>query len=337
MLQPSHIRFKKRAQIGNTVFQHCQSVHTDPERKPLILVGVNAAGPQNVRMNHTAAENLQPIVSGADFQLCFRFQTADIHFCRGLGKRKIRRTITNRKLVQLKESLYKVIQAAFQMRHGNILVNHQTLDLVEHRGMRGIIIRTISPARRNNPYRRTLVLHRPYLHRRSLRSDHITVIKIRTLGIGNIERVLHLACRMIGRRIQRIKVMELVFDIRPFGNIKPHLPENGYDFFINFAHRMNTPLILRTNRQADVNRFAGKFLVQLLFFQNGFLSFQRGLHFRLQNIEGLPCFLLFFNRQTAERLHHLGNPSFFAQNGNSDLLQRFNVGGLFHGCQKFGF
>ena len=89
MLEPSDVRFKKGTQIRNTVFQHRQTVNADAEGKPLILVRVNTAGAQNVRMNHTAAQNLQPVGSGTDFQFGLALFTADIHFCRRLGKRKV--------------------------------------------------------------------------------------------------------------------------------------------------------------------------------------------------------------------------------------------------------
>ena len=48
---------------------------------------------------------------------------------------------------------------------------------------------------------------------------------------------------MVGRHIQRIEIMELVFNIRSFGNFKTHFAENRRNFLINFADRMNAPLL----------------------------------------------------------------------------------------------
>ena len=120
------------------------------------------------------------------------------------------------------------------MRHGNVFINYQTFNLMEHRGVGGIIVRAISSARSNNADRRLLAFHRANLHRGSMCADNIAVIKIIAIRVRNIESILHLACRVVGRHIQSIKVVELVFNIRAFGNRETHLPEDGHHLFINF-------------------------------------------------------------------------------------------------------
>ena len=110
-------------------------------------------------------KNELKIGAGTDFQLVFSLKAANIHFGRRFGKRKKRRAIAYRNFIKFKKSLNKIIQAAFQMRHGNIGVNNQPLDLVKHRGMCRIIIRTICPPRRNNADRQLFLFHCPNLNR----------------------------------------------------------------------------------------------------------------------------------------------------------------------------
>ena len=179
------------------------------------------------------------------------------------------------------------------MSHGRCLVDNQPFDLMKHRGMGGIVIRTVSPARRNNAYRQRMVFHRAYLHRRRMGSDHKAVVLVFTVGIRNIKGILHLTGRMVGRHIQRIEIMELVFNIRSFGNFKTHFAENRRNFFINFADRMNAPLLFGTNRQRYVNSLGRKLGIKFLGSQLFLSGVKRLLHFRLQNIE-VPALLLFF-------------------------------------------
>ena len=156
-------------------------------------------------------------------------------------------------------------------------------------------------------------------------SDHKTVVKIGAVRIRNVKSVLHLTSRMVCRHIQRIKVMKLVFNVRPFGNLKSHLPENSDNLFINFAHRMNTSLVFRTTRQGHVNFFLSQLGIQLFCLQLGLAVFQRVFNLRLENVQSLAHFFFLFNRKRSQSLHHFGNAPLFAENGNSGLFQHLNV------------
>ena len=130
---------------------------------------------------------------------------------------------------------------------------------------------------------------------------------------------------MVGRHIQRIEIMELVFNIRSFGNFKTHFAENRRNFFINFADRMNAPLLFGTNRQRYVNSLSRKLGIKFLGSQLFLSGVKRLLHFRLQNIE-VPTLLLFFlDWKAAQTFHQFGNSAFFAQNGHSDFFKGLHV------------
>src|SRR5271165_5094182 len=68
MTQPSQIRIIKGAQIGDAVFEHRHPLDPHAKCKALKLRRVDAAILQYLGMNHAAAENLEPIAAGADFE-----------------------------------------------------------------------------------------------------------------------------------------------------------------------------------------------------------------------------------------------------------------------------
>src|SRR5437660_802092 len=69
VLEPAQIGFVEGAEIGDAVFQHRHPLDSHPEGKALIFLGIDAAIAQYLRVNHAAAEDLQPIAAGADLQL----------------------------------------------------------------------------------------------------------------------------------------------------------------------------------------------------------------------------------------------------------------------------
>ena len=67
--EPAQIGFEEGAQIGDAVFQHGDAVEAHAEGPALDLVRVHAAGADDIGMHHAGAQNLQPLVAGADLQL----------------------------------------------------------------------------------------------------------------------------------------------------------------------------------------------------------------------------------------------------------------------------
>src|SRR5450631_3648465 len=71
MIEPAHVALEQLPEVGHAVFQHRDAVDAHAPGKALIDVGIDAAGPQHVRVHHAAAENLQPVLAlaEADFAL----------------------------------------------------------------------------------------------------------------------------------------------------------------------------------------------------------------------------------------------------------------------------
>ena len=221
------------------------------------------------------------------------------------------------------------------MRHGRGFVNDQPFHLMKHRRMGGVVIAAVSAAGSNNANRRLLVFHGADLYRRSMGAHDITVVKIRTVGVGNVEGVLHLARRVVGRHVKRVEVVELVFNVRPFGNFKAHLAEDGNHFLVNFRHRMNPSLGFRPHRQSNVDALTGQTAVQFNRFQFAFAAFDGVFHCRFQQVQRLAGGDFLFRRQGAQRFHLFGNAAFFAESGHPEFVQFLQPGGRTDAGQQF--
>ena len=85
-------------------------------------------------MDHAAAQNLNPafaLAQAAAFAVAA--EALDIHLGGRLGEGEVMGTEPHHSILTI-QPLDKGFQAAFQVSHGDALVHHQTLDLMEQRG-----------------------------------------------------------------------------------------------------------------------------------------------------------------------------------------------------------
>ena len=71
---------------------------------------------------------------------------------------------------------------------------------------------------------------------------------------GQIQRVLHVARGMLGRHVQRVEAVPLVFDLRTFDDGETHAREDGFHAFADERERMAMAERGRAARQRDVDR-----------------------------------------------------------------------------------
>src|SRR5579871_4859278 len=64
--EPTHVGLEEGAQVGHAVFEHGDAIDAYAPGKALVLVGIEAAIFQHIRMHHAAAQNLHPIVAFAE-------------------------------------------------------------------------------------------------------------------------------------------------------------------------------------------------------------------------------------------------------------------------------
>src|SRR5262245_51399845 len=86
MLEPAEVRGEEGAQVRHAIFQHGDAVDAHAEGEALIALWIEPDVAKHVRMDHAAAENLQPLVACADPDLVADLGIADTDFRRWLGE-----------------------------------------------------------------------------------------------------------------------------------------------------------------------------------------------------------------------------------------------------------
>src|SRR5437764_9832174 len=91
-------------------------------------------------MHHPAAQDFQPILAGAEADLIFLAPALDVDLERRFGEGEERWAKAHLYLVDLEERLAELFEGPFQVAEMRLPVDHQSLDLVEHRrvGLVGI-------------------------------------------------------------------------------------------------------------------------------------------------------------------------------------------------------
>src|SRR5262245_24174973 len=114
--------------------------------------------------------------------------------------------------------------------------------------MRGIErIAPEDPSRTNNPDRWLHLLHGPYLHGGRVGAEN----KV----FSDVERVAWFPRGMTRRKVERLEVIERVFDFRSVLDRVAHRNENIFDFLTDDRERMAMPQASAAAGQADVNGF----------------------------------------------------------------------------------
>src|SRR3990170_2657914 len=199
MLEPAEIAREEGAQIRHAVFQHGDAVDAEAEGEALIAFGIEPHIAQHVGMHHAAAENLEPLIALANADLVTHFGVADIDFHRRLGEREIARAEAHFHLWHLEEGFAELLQHPFQVAEMGLLVDHQSLDLMEHRRVGLVRIAAIDPARRDDAQGGFLFQHGADLHWARMGAQQ----RPRSVGAWReIERIVVLARGVLGRNIE---------------------------------------------------------------------------------------------------------------------------------------
>src|SRR4029077_3320967 len=101
---------------------------------------------------------------------------------------------------------------------------------------------------------------RPDLHRRGVSAQHEPGA-IRPLR--QVERVVLLPCRVLGRDVESGEVVEILLDMRPLGYCETHLPEDRHDLVDCLADRVDASGPREPPRRGAVAAPAGEPLFEL--------------------------------------------------------------------------
>ena len=166
-----------------------------------------------------------------------------------------------RTCVHLEERLAEFLQAPLEMAQVRGLVDHQPLDLMEHRRVRGVAVEAIDAPRRDDADRRLLRHHRADLHGARVRAQHLDGVVVALFARGlHVEGVVLLPGRMLGRDVELGEVEIVGLDVGAFGNGEAHVAEDLGHLVPHLADGMDAPFLQgpEPHRQRDVGLLGGE-------------------------------------------------------------------------------
>ena len=320
MAEPADVGLEEGPQIRHAVFQHGNAVDPHAPGKALILIRIKPAIADDIAVDHAAAENFEPVVALAEADFTALARALDVDFHRGFGEGEKRRPEAHLDVIDLEERLAEFRQDPFQMAHMRAFVDHQTLDLMEHRRMGLVRVTAIGAARNDHPDRRFLAHHGADLHRTGMGAQHLAL----AIRIGLEEkRIVHFTRRMAEREIQRGEIIKIGLDIRPLGHRKAHIGEDGGQFVDHLRDRMDPPARGQTfgQRQRHIGPLGLQPCIQRRIAQCRAPGGQGGGHAVTQAVDQRTLLLALVRRHAAQRFQQTGNRARFAQSGNAHRFQ----------------
>ncbi len=152
--------------VADPVAEHQGALDAHAEREAGVDLRVDAAGAQHPRVDHAAAAPLDPARAVAVLG------EPHVELGRRLGEREVVRPPAGPRL-GAEHGPGEVVQRAAQVRHGDALVHHQALDLVEDRGVGGVqLVGAVGAPGHDHVDRRLPGQHGAGLHRRGVGPQH---------------------------------------------------------------------------------------------------------------------------------------------------------------------
>ncbi len=144
----------------------------------------------------------------------------------------------------------------------------------------------------------------------------------------HIERV-HLGPRgVVTGDVERVEIVPVGFDARPFGDGKAHLGKDRGDLFRHLTDRVQRALTGGPGRQGHVKPFGAQAFIQRGIGQPGLFRGQCGIDFILQRVQRGAGHLTLVRGHLAQFAHLQRHFTLFADGTHADGFQRVFVSGL---------
>ena len=145
-------------------------------------------------------------------------------------------------LVDLEEGAAELLEHPLQVRHRDVAVDREALDLVEHRRVGLVVVGAVDPARRDHPAGHAVRLHVADLHRARCGCAARAAGGCRRRSLRHVERVVLLPRRVLGRDVQGVEVVPVALDLRPLGDGEAEVGEDRDDLVHHLADRVDRAL-----------------------------------------------------------------------------------------------
>jgi uncharacterized heparinase superfamily protein len=100
-------------------------------------------------------------------------------------------------------------------------------------------------------------------------------VRAQQAAVAEVEGVVHGARRMVRREVQRLEVVPVVLDLRPFRQLVAQPAEDAGDALQGAGDRMQAGAVAVAARQGDVDGFGGQACIQCRVFQQRLALAQR--------------------------------------------------------------
>ena len=279
MLEPADIAVEERAEVIHAVFEHREAIDSAAEREALPFVGVEAACLDHFPVDHARAKDFEPAIGlgAADDALALHQRVADVDLDRRFGEREVARAHPQHDVVALEERLHEGLERPFQVAERDALVDHEALDLVEHRRVRRVGVRAVGAAGGDDADRRFLVQHRADLDRRRVRAEEREggllvggASGLRVDPLLEIEGVVHRPRGVRLGDVERGEIMPVGLDLGPGGDCEAEVGEDLGEFVHDLADRVDRAGGRGVRGERHVERFAGEARVERAAFERGF-------------------------------------------------------------------
>src|SRR5579871_1856633 len=212
LTQEAQIVFQVEAQIRHAGLEHMDTLDAQTEGEPAVLLRVDPIGAEDVRMHHSRSADLQPAALPTDGVVHARFD-----------ERKEVRTEAHQRL-RAKKRAGERPQGALQVRHGDIVVHHEGIHLMECVVMGGIYgLIAEAPANRRDTEGRATLRHDPALQRGRLGTEQAR--------IRHKERVLFVHGRVVFRIVYGGEVISILLQLRAIHKLEPHAAQDLLDLY----------------------------------------------------------------------------------------------------------
>ena len=170
----------------------------------------------------------------------------------------------------------------------------------------------IHPTRANDANGWLLLFHSAHLHRTGVATQNNVALHILFVGI-NKEGVLHIACRVVGSKIQRAKHVPIVFHFRTICQGETKARKNVDNLFTHQRNGMTCAQCLWHSRASDIY-FVGFFSLCLKALTQFVQLFREE---RFQFVQLLTEFFLLLCRHISKFIEKSGHFALFTQIFNS--------------------
>jgi hypothetical protein len=239
-LAQSAVAVEEETQVVDAVAQHRQAVDSRAEGEADDAFRIEPHVAHDLRMHLARAGHLEP---AAGERAVLEHQ---VDLGARLGEREIARPETKLQLARLEERLHEVEVDRLQVAKADVLAEPESLDLVEHRRVRRVVVDAKGAAGRDHAHvghrRRAGVLLRvrlrvPDLHRRGVRAQ-VEPAPFVVLEV-DVEGVLHRARRMVVGVVERGEAVPVGLDLGAVGDLEAERREDRLDPLEGAAHRMD--------------------------------------------------------------------------------------------------